>query len=212
MCVGWYKGVKHLGWTLGLLECGCECVCVGMCVCVCVTWGLSLKRWACLNHSHPLLPRRLIHFKKMSPPLSPGAGLTHTHTHMHTAHYSAEVTATSAAHTALPLEADQSVLLLALMNYRSQDWKREGEMERKEGRKEGEWGGGWGGKGVGGWWDGGRQRRVKGRWRSSGQKWGERGKHEQWAGGWWWVFKREGERRRKTRTTQQGKSPDEDVK
>lgn len=53
---------------------------------------------------------------------------THTNTGADTAHYSAEVAATSAAHTALPLEADQSVLLLlllfALMNYRRGDEKR----------------------------------------------------------------------------------------
>lgn len=53
--------------------------------------------------------------------LSLSLSLSHTHMHAHTAHYSAEVTATSAACTALPLQVDQSVLLPALMNYTSQD-------------------------------------------------------------------------------------------
>ena len=52
----------------------------------------------------------------------------HTLTHKHTAHYSTGVTATSAAHAALPLEADQSVLPLALMDYRSGERK-----EKKKG-------------------------------------------------------------------------------
>lgn len=108
-------GVKHLGWTPYL---------------ICVCPNTSSKDGACLSHSHPLLPWRLIHFKKMSPPLSPGCRSKHTQTHV-AVHYSVEVTATSAAQPVLPFEADQSVLLLALMNCRSQDGKRGGKWRKR---------------------------------------------------------------------------------
>lgn len=57
-------------------------VCVQACLGMCHIWCISLKRWACRNHSHPRLPRRLIHFKKcpLHFPSSPCRFLTHAYT------------------------------------------------------------------------------------------------------------------------------------